>query len=171
MKRFYLLSVLCVVMVCVVSSAAFGGFGMNPIFFADLCVSGSPQEIREALNSGVKWNELAWFTAVEQNPNVEVIRILLNDAKKNGVNLINRKDPTGETALSLAAGGNPNPAVIKFLIDSGADVHTRDRNKAGPVSHAKLSKNRVRPRRNEVINEVIRILLAAGADDENPWNF
>ena len=168
MKRFSFLSVLCVVMVCAVSQVAFGGFSMDAFSFADLCASGSPQEIRNALNSGVKWNELAWFTAVEQNPNVEVIRILLNDAKKNGVNLINRKDPNGETALSLAASINPNPAVIKFLIDSGADVRTRDRNKAGPVSHAKLSKHFGKaPRRDEVI----KMLLAAGADDENPWNF
>ena len=168
MKRLSLLVVFCVVMTCVVSSAAMGAFSFDALNFADLCASGSPQEIRNALNSGVKWNELAWFTAVEQNPNVEVIKILLNDAKKKGVNLINRKDPNGETALSLAATINPNPAVIRFLIDSGADVHTRDRNKAGPVSHAKLSKQFGKaPRRDEVI----KILLAAGADDENPWNF
>ena len=95
-----------------------------------------------------------------------MIRLLFNEAKKQGVNFLEWRYPDGKTALSCAASTNPNPAVVKCLIDLGADVHTRNKSNSGPVRAAKVAHTAGGiPNRNEVI----RILLEAGADDETAY--
>ena len=166
MKRFSLLIMICVVVVSLVCSAAFGILRMNTESFANLCKTASTSDVRNALNSGAEWDEEAWFGAASSNPDAGVIKLLYNEAKKQGVNVLEWKRPAGDTALRIAAMYNPNPAVVKCLIDLGADVHARDNARSGPVRAARAAHviGRV-PNRNEVV----RILLEAGADDETAY--
>ena len=46
----------------------------------------------------------------------------------------------GRTALMVAAGSNPNPAVIGFLLENGADVAATDKEGATALDYAKNNK-------------------------------
>ena len=91
MKRSSLLAVLCVMLVCAVCSAAFGAFKMNPARFADFCKTASAQEVRNVLDAGAEMDDEAWFKAAARNPDVEVLRVLLDEARKYGVNSLTRE--------------------------------------------------------------------------------
>ena len=67
---------------------------------------------------------------------------------------MNAKDKHGYTALINAA-MFATPNIVKLLIDSGADVHTK--NVLGDTALIAAADNNLNP-------EVIKILVAAGAD-------
>lgn len=69
-----------------------------------------------------------------------------------GVN-IDGVDDRGRTAVMAATHGN-HPAVVKFLIESGADIHIQDNMKDNPFLYAGA----------EGLLEILRLTIAAGAD-------
>ena len=44
---------------------------------------------------------------------------------QDGAN-VNAKNDTGTTPLMIAAGNNPNPEVLKILLDADADLNAKD---------------------------------------------
>jgi ankyrin repeat protein len=81
---------------------------------------------------------------------------------KNTVNL--REEGTGRTLLMLAVGLEDGIAMLRFLIDHGADVNLHDHTGRYTALHFAAS---------DIDKEAVRILLAAGADpnapDESGW--
>lgn len=63
--------------------------------------------------------------AVETKQEIPVITQLLNDMKKEGVD-VNTKDNDEFTALNYATKYNQDINVIKELLDAGADVNSKD---------------------------------------------
>ena len=91
--------------------------------------------------------------------------MLLEEGNKYGVNLIGKRDISQSTALIEAAGNNPNPDVVKFLIEAGEDVNARNRNRSGAVRVAKIAAHFGKARRGEIID----MLLRAGAKNEERY--
>ncbi len=126
-KRKIILVSLFVVMVFVFCTAAAVNPQRNLSGISQLCRTAPASEIRNALKSGAKLTNEAWFEAAAHNTDTQVLKIFLDEAKRLNVNIINIKNRYGWTALMLAAKSNRNPEVVKFLIDSGADVNARDK--------------------------------------------
>lgn len=73
---------------------------------------------------------------------------------------INAKGPDGRTALLSAIGGAPlaynNDRMIEFLLEHGADVHSRDLQGGGAIGYAAGAGN----------GKVLKLLLNRGADKD-----
>ena len=95
--------------------------------FHEFVKTATPEEIREAINSGADVNardEDGWTAlmyAAYSNGNPDVINVLL-DAGAD----IKARDDIGMTPLVYAARSNKNPDVIKVLLEAGADGKTRN---------------------------------------------
>ena len=104
--------------------------------FLKLCRDGTPQEVENAIKTGVNVNKRYLFdnTALilaAYNNNLEVVITLI----KNGAD-VNAQNQIGWTALMYAACFG-DPEVVITLIDNGADVSLRDVNGRAAVYHAK----------------------------------
>ncbi|MBA4696525.1 MAG: ankyrin repeat domain-containing protein [Legionella sp.] len=103
--------------------------------------------MQDLINAGSKVNtqnergETPLFVRVNQ---LEVVKLLLS----NGSN-VNHTDTMGKTALSYVR----DPQIAQYLIDAGADVHSRDQSGRTPFINVGSSADRVR-----------KILIDAGAD-------
>jgi ankyrin repeat protein len=84
------------------------------------------------LNSAVS-NALGIFPAACNNNNSRVSSLLKDDP-----NAVNLKDSSGKTALHHASYCN-SPSVAKKLLDSGADIDSRDFTELQPVHYAAAS--------------------------------
>ncbi len=91
------------------------------------------------------------FLALCRTGTVEEVR----EAFASGANIHARDSELGGTALMWAAAGNPNPEVIKTLLEKGADINARD--KAGGQALIWAAKGNSDP-------ETIKTLLKGGAD-------
>ena len=100
---------------------------MNYRDFIWLCASGSAEEVQDAIRSGVNVN-----AKTEDDPTLE----------------------QGRTVLMWAAQYNKDPAVIKVLVNAGADVNAKDR--AGRTALMWAEQFNRKP-------EVIAALVEAGA--------
>ncbi|MBR1657888.1 MAG: ankyrin repeat domain-containing protein [Synergistaceae bacterium] len=129
--------------------------------FADFCSKASAKDIQEALNVGAEWDERAFFSAASSNTDPRVIWILLNEARKSSVNLINAKAKNNkQTALHCSAGHNNNPEITKALIAAGASVNVRNAYGQTPLDIAKtVHQMKWREHRPEIIE----MLKKAGA--------
>jgi len=103
----------------------FLGASVFALDFLDLCVSGTPEEVKKAIEAGVDVNArderdytpLMW--AVRYNPNSEVTKILI-DAGAD----VNAKGERGYTPLMWAVRyDKASPEIVKLLLDAGADVN------------------------------------------------
>ena len=74
---------------------------------------------------------------------------------------VNAQDEAGRTPLHEAARGNPNPAVARALLDSGADINAGDSRGWTPLHLAARFGTAV---------EVVEALLAAAALDPERTN-
>jgi len=115
--------------------ATTAAFRMTALQFAELSSSGTADEIQGALNAGADMNQDALIMAAGHNPDPNVIKIIIAEAKKQGVNIVNmRGSLTGTTALYEAASSN-NIDVIRALFEAGADANMKVRNET-PLDHA-----------------------------------
>lgn len=130
-------------------------FGQDSLL--ELSQSGSPEDIREALENGASVSvrdrdeKTPLFIAAGDNGDPEVIRLLL----EYGAN-IDARDEDGRTPLMQAAAENGNPAVTKALLDHGAEIDARD-NRLGRTALMLAAGLNSNP-------DVVRALLDAGAE-------
>ena len=134
---------------------------MRKDIFAWLCMNASPQEIRYALSNGAEWDEMALITAAGFNKNPEVLRILIDEGRKSGLDLVNMRSPiNGTTPLhSAAAGYNENPEIVRLLIEAGAEINALDFYADTPLSLAIRTQMTKKLRH---LDEIISILKDAG---------
>ena len=97
---------------------------MSDRAFLKLCIKGTAEEMRKALENGANPNaakEFEWTALMEaamHNPHAGVVKALL----AAGAN-VNAQDANGWSALMVAAMHNPNPEVVAALLSAGADAH------------------------------------------------
>jgi ankyrin repeat protein len=99
----------------------------DPKDFLELCKTGTPDQIRNALKAGSSVKDrtgdgrtpLMHAAAFNQNP--EVIAILLDAGAS-----INDSTKYGSTALIWAANAGKNPGIITVLLKAGADAMKKD---------------------------------------------
>ncbi len=140
--------------------------GLSTGEFLELCKSGSPEEIRSAIERGSDVNAgddkgmtaLMWASRHNQNP--DVVLALLDagaDLKATDVN--------GWTVLMTAASWNQNSDVVLALLKADADLKPKCKNGMNALTHA-ASWNQ-NP-------DVVLALLKAGADlkakGKNGWS-
>jgi ankyrin repeat protein len=123
--------------------------------FAELCKTGSLQQIVDAIKNGEDVNANNIFRATplmfaaSSNSNPEVITALVSAGGN-----ISAKDSERFTPLMYAAQGNSNPEVITALVNAGANVNARA--KDGVTSLMEAAANNSNPK-------VITALIKAGA--------
>ena len=118
-----------------------------------------PEIIKSIVEAGINLNnvyetglselDVAVFTAVEYNKNIEVLRFLLD----KGANV--KVSNEGYNLLMAASSYNQNPEMVKFLISHGIDINAMDAEQNTALIYA-VMKNK-NP-------EVIKVLLDMGAD-------
>lgn len=81
------------------------------------------------VNQKDKDGNTPFFNAAASNIDVETLRLLLPKVKN-----INDKNAAGASPLALAVRSNTS-AVVRFLLESGADIHTTDNNGNSLVSY------------------------------------
>lgn len=112
---------------------------INDFFFAELCATGSLEQIHHAIKKGVNVNakdyrgNTALMMAAQDNINPKVIEALIEAGSD-----IHICDECGETPLMWAAASNRNPVVVTTLINMGMDVNARDDEGMTPLLHAAL---------------------------------
>lgn len=132
---------LCVVMVALSVSAAFGG-ATEDLFEAAQDKDTTPQKIQSLIESGANVNAkdkdgwTALMAGVRYTTNPEVVEVLINAGAD-----INAKSNGGCTPLMLAAYNNSNSEVVKALINAGADINAKDKNGIEAVAYAQHNEN------------------------------
>ena len=155
MKHCKIIAALSIVMV-LMSSLAYGA--MKTADFALLCSKGSPQEIKNALDSGNKPTEQILITAAYSNPNPEVINLLLSSAQRYGLDFKKMK-VTGAGILNSAIRGG-RAGIVRAVMSFGVNVNSKDKRGVSPLSEAlRYGYKSEEPERHEII----RILREAGA--------
>ena len=145
-------------MMLIVSSFAYGAMRMRAREFAVLCSDGSPQEVRQALNAGAQPTEQVLITAAYSNPYPEVIRILISEAKRYGLNFP-KMQAAGSTILNSAIRGG-KPEIVRAVMSFGVNVNARDKSGRKPMDEAlRYGYKSEESGRQEIIN----ILRDAGA--------
>lgn len=95
--------------------------------FFEVCVTGSPADVRQALASVNDVNAddpegiTALMYAATWNKDPEVAAVLIRAGAD-----VHARDIFGTTALMSAAGWNTNPEVLAVLIEAGAGIEDRD---------------------------------------------
>ena len=144
---------------------------MDEEAFAELCETGTADQIRQALKDGAnpasrrygEFGSIPALTLAAGAGNLPAVRVLLPALRQAG-HIVDEADvDIGETALAAAAGAAKTPEsleMIRLLLEAGADVNSRDVDKSTPLMKA--------AERNDN-PEAVRMLLAAGAklDDQN----
>jgi len=108
----------------------------------DLARTGTPQEVREAIVRGAKLEErdkdgaTPLFAAAWQNPNAEVIAVLLRAGAD-----IKARDNDDATPLMYAAMNNTNPEVVSTLLQAGADATAKDNDGRTAFDYAQENEN------------------------------
>ncbi len=134
---------------------------MNADDFASFCASASAKDVQAAINAGSEWDSRAFISAASSNTDPNVIWVLLKEARKSEINLINaRSKDSKQTALHWAAGHNDNPDVARTLIAAGANVNAKDAYGQTPLAEAEAV-HRMRWKDNRL--QVIEMLKSAGA--------
>lgn len=107
--------------------------------FDDLCMIGSPEEVKAAINNGMdvntKFDEHDFtppLIAASWNPSPEVVATLI----QHGADLNARDRYPQWTCLIMAICNNDNPQVAITLIDRGADVNAHDAIGDSPLFYA-----------------------------------
>ncbi len=135
-----------------------GASRMNATEFAIFCKKASLTEIREALSLGSVLSEQALITAAFDNPDPEVIKLLMNTAKDAGLDLAKSPKFAAGVLNSAIRGGRPE--VVKAIIAFGVNVNARDKTLRTPLAEARYCGLRSQdPDRREIIN----IIRSAGA--------
>src|SRR5687768_16209889 len=96
--------------------------------------------------------ETSLFEAARDG-DVESVRRKLSEGAS-----LNRPDPSGWTALHLAA-GQARPAVVALLLEIGANVHATSADGSTPL-HSAAAAEKADP---TAMKEVVSLLLAGGA--------
>ena len=138
--------------------------GYTPLLWAS-SKSSNPNIISLLLDNGADvnekdsdgWTPLMRASAFNENP--EIVQILLD----NGAD-VNEKGDNGETALFKSIIFNRNIKIIQLLIDSGADVNIVDELGYTPLMEVPFRLLMMSIDDNIDKNEVIDLLLTAGAD-------
>ena len=134
---------------------------MNADDFAIFCSNATAKEVQSAIDAGSEWDSRAFISAASSNTDPNVIWVLLREARKSEVNLINaRSKDSKQTALHWAAGHNDNPDVARTLIAAGANVNAKDAYGQTPLQEAE-SVHRMRWKDNR--QPIIEMLKNAGA--------
>lgn len=161
MRRYEILFILIIcVMVSVLVKPVIllGASRMNAAEFTIFCKKATVTEIREALSMGSVLSEQALIVAAYNNPDPEVIKLLMNSAKEAGLD-ISKSPRTGAGVLNSAIHGG-RPEVVKAIIAFGVNVNARDKTFKTPLAEARYcGLNSEDPDRREIIN----IIRAAGA--------
>jgi len=135
--------------------------------FLELCISGSLQEINDAIIDGANVNARSegrdntpLIVAAGSNTDAQVITALINAGAD-----ITRKSATNETPLMYAARYNLDPkaveAMIKTLIEAGDEINARDNGGKTALYFAVDSLN----------VQAVSVLLDHGADAKIRDNF
>ena len=157
MKRCKIYVAFCL-MALIVSSFAYGALRMKPREFAVLCSNGSPQEVRQALDAGSQPTEQVLITAAYSNPYPEVIRILISEAQRYGLDFAKLR-ATGAGILNSAIRGG-KPEIVRAVMSFGVNVNARDKSGRKPMDEAlRYGYKSDESGRQEIIN----ILRNAGA--------
>ena len=161
MRRFEFLFIL---IICVIVSVLFspvvsmGASRMNAAEFAIFCKKATLTEIRESLSLGSVMSDQALIVAAFNNPDPEVMKLLMNTAKDAGLDLA-KSPKIGAGVLNSAIRGG-RPEVVKAIIAFGVNVNASDKTFRTPLAEARYcGMNSQDPDRREIIN----IILAAGA--------
>lgn len=129
--------------------------------FADFCLHAPANDVQKAIDTGSEWDWRAFISAASSNTDPNVIWVLLREARKSEINLLNvRSKDSKQTALHWAAGHNDNPDVVRTLIAAGANVNAKDVYGQTPLATAE-SVHRMRWKDNR--QQVIEMLRKAGA--------
>ncbi len=129
--------------------------------FSEYCANASANDVQKAIDTGSEWDYRAFISAAKSNTDSNVIWVLLREARKSGINLLNvRSKGDRQTALHWAAAHNDNPDVVRVLISAGANVSARDSYEQTPLTKAE-SVHRMRWKDNRL--QVINMLKNAGA--------
>lgn len=133
---------------------------MNATEFLELCASGTPNEIWEAIKKGKMnpntknyYSTTAVMFAAEKNNDINAIWWLYRAGAD-----VNARDNGGQTPLMYAAASNRNPDILKVLLKAGADINTEDNGGKTALMIA-AGKN---PNAN-----VVRVLSEAGKSEIN----
>ena len=134
---------------------------MNADNFAEFCLNAPAKDVQGAIDAGSEWDSRAFISAASSNTDPNVIWVLLREARKSEVNLINaRSKDSKQTALHWAAGHNDNPDVARTLIAAGANVNAKDAYGQTPLQEAETV-HRMRWKDNR--QPIIEMLKNAGA--------
>jgi ankyrin repeat protein len=123
--------------------------------FINICMTGSLQQVNDAIENGANVNFLNMnrltplMAALQYNSIPEIIIALINAGAD-----VNTTHIYGVTPLIMASVNNPNLEVITALIKAGADVNAKDETGATALMRAAKESN----------PEVISILLKSGAE-------
>lgn len=157
MKRCRICIALCLVVI-LASSFAYGAMRMRAREFAVLCSNASPQEVRVALNAGSKPTEQVLITAAYSNPYPEVIKILISEAQRYGLDLSKMRTIGANILNSAVRGGKPE--IVRAVMSFGVNVNVRDNSGRTPMEEAlRYGYKSEESGRQEIIN----ILRDAGA--------
>ncbi len=101
----------------------------------------------------VDWSEIPLFRAIAQEDNETVKQLINSDFN------INTKDESGQTALHVAV-EHGNLEIIRFLLDKGAKVSVKDKEKHTPL--AMFFETDAKD--EEIAKEIVHLLVSKGAD-------
>jgi hypothetical protein len=101
------------------------------------------------------WSEIPMFRAIAQDDN-ETVRQMIVNANFN----VDTKDESGQTALHVAV-QHQNLEIVRFLLEKGAKVNVKDKQKREPLAMVFESFGEDD---EEATREIFRLLVSKGAD-------
>lgn len=117
-----------------------------------------PRAIQVLLDAGLEPSPNIVKAAIGSNPSIEVMKLLLDANRIAAAENPRMRIPNTTNLLYVAASTNPNPAVIRFLLDSGDhDVNRREDGMLALTPFLAACQKNPNP-------AVLQALIEAGAD-------